>query len=344
MLPAFSPSSTVTLFLRRHSFSISGCQFTYRSPPPNDIIFAKTARTKPFCCQQPPSKYPDNSPKSDSNNYATVEIAHAVMTHALQTARGDINAVANSCASGFTDAFCQCYPQDDFPAVFVVVGHGFTGLVGLYVAEQLKNLDYQPVVYISCPSKYIDVQHFCNQKGISLSDFIPSTLSFYYNVVIDALMGIGYDGTDIRDQCWPAFHMLLTTDLPVASVDVPTGWDLTIGPRSIDLTANTFVKPRLLVSLAIPKLCSKRFKGEFHFIAGRHVSQQWLRDQGLTVPHFPGPNAQSVLFLSNSSPFGYQQGEVYDRPGTFGATLYMDNPRRKWVDVDEDDDLWDELD
>lgn len=344
MHPAFSLSSAAAPFWGMASSSVSPCRFTLNLPSTRYAFSVKTPRVQPSCCQQPSLGKPDNSSHSDLKNYATVEKARLVMAHALETAHGDVHAVARSCALGFVDAFCQCYPPDDFLVIFIVVGHGFTGLVGLYIAEQLKNLNYQPIIYASCPSKYIDVRTFCDEKGLSLSDFVPSTLSFYYNVVIDALMGIGYDGTDIRDQFWPAFQVLFTTDLPVASVDVPSGWDLTLGPRSIDLTADTFIKPSLLVSLAVPKLCSKRFKGEFHFIAGRHVSQQWLHDQGLCVPRFPGPDARSVLFWSNSSPFRHQQGEIYDRPGTFNATLYTNNPRRKWVDVEEDDELWDELD
>lgn len=341
--PAFLSPTTTQFWGNSSSTRVS--QLTHIPHITKHFSHVSASRVELSCCQQPPSQQPDsNSPHSDLNNYATVETARAVMAHALEIANGDVHAVADVCAAGFVDAFCQCYPHDDFPEIFIVVGHGFTGLVGLLIAKQLKRLNYQPVIYASYPSKHTDIRAFCDNNDIPLSDFVPSTLSFYYNVVIDALLGIGFDGKDIRDQFWPVFHMLFTTDLPVASVDVPSGWDLTLGPRSIDLTADTFVKPSLLVSLAVPKLCSKRFRGDFHFVAGRHVPQQWLYDKGLSVPRFPGPNADSVLFRSNSSPFGHRQGEKYDKPGTFDATIYTNNPRRKWVDVEEDDELWDELD
>lgn len=297
-----------------------------------------------ICSQGSPTDSSNAKNNSEQNSYATVELARTVMDHAFTLADGDPHVVAKECAVGFVDAFSQCYQSAEYPAVFVVVGHGFTGLVGMYIALQLKSCNYEPVIYSSYPSDYVDIPSFCEQHDVAFSDFVPSTLAFYYNVVIDALLGIGFDGNDIRRQYWTVFSMLVSTEIPIASVDVPSGWDLTLGPRSIDLSADTFVKPKLLVSLAVPKICSKRFRGDFHFIAGRHVPQQWVLDQGLSVPRFPGPEAQSVLFQTNSAPFVGQTGEIYDKPGVFDATLFTKNPRRTWVDVEEDDELWDELD
>lgn len=293
-------------------------------------------------------KFASNNPRFGKDDkiaktYVTVETAQEMMQHAVSLVNGDLEEVVQACASGFVEAFTQCYNSEEHSKIFMVIGHGTTGLLGLFVANELKARNYEPFVYASNGNKHVDVAEYCQKRNISTFDFIPSTLSFYFDVVVDALLGTGFDGGDIRSHYWSVFEMLISTDLPIASVDVPSGWDLTLGPREIDLTADTFVKPELLVSLGAPKLCAKRFAGEFHFIAGRLVPQKWFSDRDINVPSYLA-SSNCALFQSNANAFGYRNGEVYNRPGQFNATLFTKNPRRTWVDVEEDDELWDELD
>lgn len=280
-------------------------------------------------------------------SHLTVELANSINAHALTLARGDHHTVAKQCAKAFVEAFEQCYTCEDQPGVFLVCGPGMNGLIGLYAAALLKRDNYEPAVYTgSITNKYmtqIAVNDFLSERNIPYYDFLPSTLSFYFSVVVDALLGMGFDGGDIREPFWDVFEMLVSIELPVASVDVPSGWDLTLGPREVDRSADTFVKPDLLVSLAAPKLCAKNFKGEFHFIAGRHVPQSYLLTRGVLMPSFPGDTIDAVLFESHAKPFQKRNGERMEQPGTFNATLFTKNPDKKWVDIDEEDDLWDEL-
>lgn len=355
-VPLSSPTSNLPNHAHFRGRTLLAPSTSPRAPSFHRARSARTVRAVPRCSANtpppPPSDPPSDVPnteeeeaKSVRQTHATVEQAHELEAHALALADGDVHAVARECALGFVHAFTQCYQSDEQTSLFVAVGSGVTGLIGLYVASMLKERHFKPVVHANHPSKHFDATSFCHEHSVKMMDFVPSTLSFYFDVVIDALLGTGFDGGDIHPKFWPVYEMLVSTDLPIACLDVPSGWDLTLGPRQIDINADTFVKPDVLVSFGVPKLCTTCFAGDFHFVAGRHVPQEWVRDQmGIDVPVFPGDGSHSVMFHTNTKPFNNMSGESYARPGTFQATLYTKNPRRVWVDPEDDDELWDELD
>lgn len=290
-----------------------------------------------------PSNQPSDGASPNTQSYITVEKAHEMMRDALSKLDGDIQKLALRCSEGVADAISQCYGSDLSTSAFFVIGPGLNGLIALHTAALLKKKNFEPAVYSCYPSKYVDVQAFCTEHDIDLYDFAPTTLDYYFEVVVDGLLGTGFDGGDIREHFWRIYEILLSTELPIVSVDVPSGWDLTLGPRSMDITADTFIKPEVLVSLGAPKLCAKVFSGSFHFVAGRHVEQEWLIENGIELPSYP-MDSNCVLLSSKSFSYQYGNGEVYGKPGKFNATLYTKNPRRKWIDDDEAMEWGDELD
>lgn len=295
----------------------------------------------------PPTGSPQQQPNQKPippQTHVTANFGIQSMKDAISLEGGDVKAVAKTCAIGVVEAFTQCYNTNDVTDVFVVCGSGVNGLIGLEAAVLLTMQGYKPAVYAVGGSKYVDIEAVCAKHKIDLYEFVPSTLEFYFQVVIDALLGNGYDGEDIRPEFWCVYDMLVSTRLAIVSVDVPSGWDLKTGPRAIDVTADTFIKPEVLVSLGAPKECSKVFAGGYHFLAGRHLPQSYFSERKIRVPLFPGDDANCVLISSN--PFRYQgyNGEQYGRPGQFNATLHTKNPQREWVDIEDDEELWDELD
>ncbi|CDF32447.1 unnamed protein product [Chondrus crispus] len=288
------------------------------------------------------SKQGDNS--KPRQTHISPELANQAINDAITYSGGDVVVMARTCASGFCDALQQCYGSEEISDVFIACGSGLNGLIGLQVAVELQKKGYAPEVYAAEQSKHANFRSVCDEAGIDLHDFIPSTLEFYYDIVVDALLGTGFDGGDIRQQYWTVYEMLISTRLAIVSLDVPSGWDLSTGPRKIDVTADSFIKPEVLVSLGAPKLGSKVFAGGYHFIAGRHLPQSYFLEKGISVPAFPGEESNCVLMSSNPFRFEGANGETYGRPGQFNATLYTKNPTREWVDVDKHDDLWDELD
>ena len=58
------------------------------------------------------------------------------------------------------------------------------------------------------------------------------------------------------------------------------GWDLEKG-------CENGIKPELLISLTAPKICSKNFKGKYHYLGGRFVPDSLKRKYELDLPEYP---------------------------------------------------------
>ena len=77
---------------------------------------------------------------------------------------------------------------------------------------------------------------------------------------------------------------LVKTTIPVASIDIPSGWDVERGDvRGLGLM------PDMLISLTAPKVSAKFFSGQHHFLGGRfvppHIAEKYdLQD----MPPYPG--------------------------------------------------------
>jgi NAD(P)H-hydrate epimerase len=83
-------------------------------------------------------------------------------------------------------------------------------------------------------------------------------------VILDAIFGFSFVGP-IRAPFDEALPLLFNSNLPIVSVDIPSGWDVERG----DIHDTGFV-PDVLVSLTAPKEGVRGFKGR-HFLGGRFV-------------------------------------------------------------------------
>ena len=67
--------------------------------------------------------------------------------------------------------------------------------------------------------------------------------------------------------------LIKNAGLPIISVDIPSGWDVTSGPQPLETQrgdkVDTFM-PDVLISLTAPKEGVKPFKGR-HYLGGRFV-------------------------------------------------------------------------
>lgn len=77
---------------------------------------------------------------------------------------------------------------------------------------------------------------------------------------------------------------LIKSKLPVASIDIPSGWDVEVGP----LEERPSFKPEVLISLTAPKLCAKKFTGRQHFLGGRFIPPDLAKKYELILPPYPG--------------------------------------------------------
>lgn len=69
-----------------------------------------------------------------------------------------------------------------------------------------------------------------------------------------------------------------------------SGWDAEAGGDAADA-----LQPDVLVSLAAPKSCARRFTGRRHFVAGRFVPEDVRRKFGLRLPEYAGTECVAAL-------------------------------------------------
>ncbi|KAL5256163.1 hypothetical protein ACHWQZ_G011397 [Mnemiopsis leidyi] len=157
----------------------------------------------------------------------------------------------------------KSYP--DRGEVLIVCGPGNNGGDGLVAARHLALFNYKPtVVYPKQPNKhpFPSLLHQVKAMGVSVSPSLPSDLSTY-TCIVDAVFGFSFRGANnIRAPFDTIITALVNTTVPIASVDVPSGWEVEEGsPNGI--------QPDVLISLTAPKLCAKQFRGRHHWLGGR---------------------------------------------------------------------------
>jgi len=192
-----------------------------------------------------------------------------------------------SCAQAIT----HVYPPSTHPKILIVCGPGNNGGDGLVCARHLFHFGHK----VECIyPKQRDVAPFqglkkqCITLGIPFSLDMPQDLT-QYNLLVDAIFGYSFKAGDIRAPFDIAIKALVETAVPIASLDIPSGWDVELGDPE-----NKGIKPDFLISLGAPKVGSKYFKGRYHFLGGRFIPPQLAKKYGLTIPVYP-QGSQFVL-------------------------------------------------
>ena len=109
-----------------------------------------------------------------------------------------------------------------------------------------------------------------------------SELNQHYHLIVDALFGFSFK-PPVRPEFLDIMSRLSETKTAVASIDVPSGWDVEHG----DINA-LGLKPDMLISLTAPKKCSSCFKGQHHYLGGRFVPFPMQEKYALNLPKYPG--------------------------------------------------------
>ena len=190
-----------------------------------------------------------------------------------------------SCAQ----AVSHCYPASG-QSVLVLCGPGNNGGDGLVMARHLQLLGYQPTIFYpkrTDKELYKDLVVQAELSDIPFIESLPSSeeLSTTYGILVDCLFGFSFK-PPVRPQFSPILDTLSKTNLPLVSVDIPSGWDVETGPPTDGVTPA--LTPDLLVSLTAPKKCAKYFTGRHHYLGGRFVPQQLAEKYQLDLPAYPG--------------------------------------------------------
>lgn len=184
-----------------------------------------------------------------------------------------------SCAT----AIYQCYPPNGYNKVLVLCGPGNNGGDGLVCARHMKLFGYSPEVYYPVQtdkSLYRNLVHQCESSGVITSDSLPDNLD-RYDILVDALFGFSFK-PPVRPTFVPVIKALKTTNKPICSIDIPSGWSIEGAPE-ID-----GINPELLISLTAPKECARSFKGQYHYLGGRFVPKELEEKYKLELPTYRG--------------------------------------------------------
>ncbi|XP_070179069.1 NAD(P)H-hydrate epimerase-like [Littorina saxatilis] len=184
----------------------------------------------------------------------------------------------------------QYYPPETLPkdhaAVLVCCGPGNNGGDGLVCARHLKLFGYKPSVFypkINNRPLFQNLRLQCEQMDMPFLSFFPSEahlIADSYNVVVDAIFGHNYVGPATSE-----FSIIIDklkqihTDVPICSIDIPSGWDVDEGPRE-----ELGLQPDMLISLTAPKRCASTFRGKHHVLGGRFVLEEKFH---LNLPPYP---------------------------------------------------------
>lgn len=104
-----------------------------------------------------------------------------------------------------------------------------------------------------------------------------------FSIIVDALFGFSFK-PPIREPFVRMMQELTLAKTPIASVDIPSGWDVENGPDPEKFN----IKPELLISLTAPKLCARFFNGRDHYLGGRFVPKSLEEEYNLNLPEYPG--------------------------------------------------------
>ncbi|XP_075049088.1 NAD(P)H-hydrate epimerase [Mixophyes fleayi] len=186
-------------------------------------------------------------------------------------------------------AVAKAYPVSSFtsnlPTVLVACGPGNNGGDGLVCARHLKLFGYEPAIfYPKRPSKTLfeNLTTQCKKMDIPFLSEFPQeaeVIDGAYNLVIDAIFGFSFKGA-VREPFGSVLNTLKRITIPIASVDIPSGWDVEKGnPDGI--------QPDMLISLTAPKQSAVHFSGRYHYLGGRFVPMALQKKYNLRLPLYP---------------------------------------------------------
>ena len=170
----------------------------------------------------------------------------------------------------------QEFVKDKKCKIITLCGPGNNGGDGLVASRFLKEFGNEvDILYPKRNTKnelYKRLVTQCENYEINMMGKTFETKEEYeklfdkYDFIIDALFGFSFKG-EIRQPFKTIIDAMKKFENKIISVDIPSGFDINNGN-----IFNTFV-PKGLISLTLPKLCSKSFTGE-HYLGGRFVPKK----------------------------------------------------------------------
>ncbi|KAJ8905089.1 hypothetical protein NDN08_001600 [Rhodosorus marinus] len=286
-----------------------------------------------------------DKPEESLEQFASIQDAKELLDKVYSEYEGGKMALMTRFGTSSARVIADCFPEPANPLGIAICGTGDKGTVGFRAAEELSKMGFEMTV-LACDDNPDFDEQMVRDAGLKYLDFVPGPIDAHFNFYIDAMVGVEYDNNELDQAYMSVIEKIANSERPTVSIDVPTGWHLTKGPKDEDLWRGLSLKPDLLISLGVPKVTARRFGGAFHYVVGNCLPAEEVERIKLKLPSFPN-GSDFTLVGGNPALFGWgkKPGEVYGVEGGFQATMFpQQQSRRKWVDIDDDPEIWDELD
>ncbi|KAH9980054.1 YjeF N-terminal domain-like protein, partial [Lactifluus volemus] len=236
-----------------------------------------------------------------SIRYLTAKLAQQIDEQLMSTAGAfSIDQLMELAGLACAQTLAAVYDKERYSRVLVCCGPGNQGMFG-----------YKPTIWMPKPGSkdiYKRLHKQCDNMHIptlptsdldhKLSETTLSTALATTDVVLDAIFGFSFK-PPVRAPFDAALPLIDRAELPIISVDIPSGWDVEQGDAH-----GLGLHPAVLISLTAPKEGVRTFSGR-HFLGGRFVPRSLEEKYQLNLPSYPG-SAQIVELETENG----EKGEV----------------------------------
>jgi NAD(P)H-hydrate epimerase len=119
----------------------------------------------------------------------------------------------------------------------------------------------------------LDVEFIDNLNSIS-----------QFQLIIDAVFGFSFKAGNIRAPFDSILNSINRSEVPILSVDIPSGWDVDNG-----FVEGGVRTPAVLVSLTAPKPVAKFIpEGTAHYVGGRFIGTKFAEKYGIDQFDYKG--------------------------------------------------------
>jgi NAD(P)H-hydrate epimerase len=150
-----------------------------------------------------------------------------------------------SCAHAIAKEFAV--EEKKSSEVLILAGPGNNGGDALVLARHLSLMKFKPQIYYP---KRTDKPLFnnlvtqCTLMDIPFLEACPDVLTVTkYRLIADGLFGFSFK-PPVRDSFKEIMNLMVETEVPIVSIDIPSGWNVETGPEG-----ENSIKPQMLISL-----------------------------------------------------------------------------------------------